>query len=170
MRDAVPYTIDRLLSGVAGAVLGLCCLAGPAHAEVDLAANAGALEVFEPTTPQHVGAYSYLALSLAIPTDRATLVPSLGAEWSPELGAWGFVASLTADFPAGTRLGIDVTASLAHDQLGSQWADATYAAGIGGGVSVFLGPWTVSPSINVFTGLNVSGWTIVPTINLSHSL
>jgi hypothetical protein len=152
----------------AAAILSLTLYSGHALAG-DLVVNAGMLEVAS-IAPEHVGAYPYVALSLVVPTEHVTWIPSLGLEWAPELGAWGVVGSLTADFPVSTGLGIDAIVSIVHDQVGGAFRESTFYAGLGAGVSVFLGRWTISPSVSLFRGLNADAWTVGPALNVGFAL
>jgi hypothetical protein len=141
--------------------------AASSAAAADLAANAGVFELVALDGPEHVGVYTYVAGSLVVPTDAVTIVPGLGIEWSPDLGAWGFFSSLVADFPVGESLGVDAILLVIHDQLGDDFAGAAFYAGLGGGVSWILGRWAVSPSLVVYHGLDVDGWTGSLGVNVS---
>jgi hypothetical protein len=148
-------------------VLGLGCAPGVAAAS-DVSLNAGVVDLVS-TDAKHVGAYPYLGASLIVPTEHVTLVPTLGIEWSPELGGWGLTAALVVDIPVAKRLGLDIIASLVHDQPGDEWSSAAFYAGLGLGVSVFREQWTVSPSVSVLRGLDVEGWTLAPAVNVSYA-
>ena len=132
------------------------------------AINAGVVDVVAPTL-KHVGAYPYVAVSMGVPWDHVFLASTVGVEWSPELGAWGFTGALSIDVPVAKRLGIDVLGSLTHDQAGMAWRGAAFYAGIGAGVSVFCDAWALSPSISAVHGINVGGWTLAPTFNVSRA-
>jgi hypothetical protein len=130
--------------------------------------NVGVVDLVAPTA-DHLGAYPYVAVSVMIPTQRVTLVPTVGVEWSPELGAWGFSGCVVVDVPVAKRIGLDLIGSLIHDQSGTAFGDAAFYAGLGGGVSVFHETWTISPSVSVLRGLNVGGWTLAPAVNLAYA-
>lgn len=142
-------------------------LIGTAKAQ-DFAVNAGAIEVMAIPDGIHLGAYPYLGGSLVFPTKEITFVPGLSVEWSPEFNRWGFVANLVLDRPLNDKIGLDLNLALTHDQEGSKWDEAAFLFGFGPGVSVFLGPLTISPSFCFFRGLNVPGWSFVPGVNISY--
>jgi hypothetical protein len=133
----------------------------------DPAVNAGAIEVIGFPGPEHLGVYPYLAFSLTFPLGTVNLIPALGVEASPDVRRWGFAGTFTADFPVSDRLGVDAIAGVIHDQDGLAFRDAIFLAGLGGGVSITAGHLVVSPSIMAFKGINVSGWSLVPGLNLS---
>ncbi len=142
--------------------------ATPAFA-ADPAVNVGVLEIAALPGAQHLGVYPYLAASIVFANDVAVLIPSLGIECSPELGAWGLVGAFTADFPVGKIVGIDLVLTLVHDQLGLEFDDAAFYLGLGAGASFLWDEWTLSPSVSVFRGLNVDGWSLVPAFNLARA-
>ena len=151
--------------------LAMALLAAPAPAAAfDTAVNVGAIEIVSLPERQHIGAYPYLAVSLAFPLRRVTLIPSLGMEASPELARFGVVASFTADFPVRGPFGLDLVATLIHDQAGSAVAAALFFFGVGVGASWTHGHFTLSPSLNAFTGLNTPGFSLVPALNLAYTL
>lgn len=133
----------------------------------DFAVDAGAVEVIVLPGRSHYGLYPYLGVSLAFPLPRVTLIPALSVEAAPESGRWGFVASLVADFAVHARLGLDVDVVVLHDQPRGDFAAAEFLVGAGGGLSIFLGRWTVSPYVNAFRDLSVAGWALVPGVNLA---
>ncbi|HEY1587245.1 MAG TPA: hypothetical protein VGH63_16230 [Polyangia bacterium] len=138
----------------------------PARA-YDFAVNAGAVEVVTLPERQHAGFYPYLGVSLIFPFSKLALIPSLTVEAAPDIGHWGFVWSLVADFPVHARLGIDADVTLLHDQTGSDVRHAELFLGAGVGFSIFLGRWTISPYCNIFRDLSADGWAIVPGFNLA---
>ena len=150
--------------------LTLATLAASAPARAyDFAVNAGAVEVVAIPARKHVGLYPYLGLSLAFPLPKVTLIPELAVEASPESGRWGFVLSLVADFAVHKRIGLDVDVTIIHDQAGTDVAAAEFLVGAGGGFSLFVGHWTISPYVNVFRDLSVAGWALVPGLNLAFT-
>ncbi|MDP2933613.1 MAG: hypothetical protein Q8N81_05810, partial [bacterium] len=118
----------------------------------------------------HYGMYPYAGPSVAIPFEHLVLIPGLAVEGSPEFNRWGFVGTFTVDFPMNRFVGIDLTTAVVHDQSGTNFAEAVYFAGGGGGISVFLGKWTVSPSVLVLRGVNIPGKSIVPGVNIGYTL
>jgi len=142
------------------------CASGRASA-ADLAVGVGLVEAVAPA-PALLGLYSCAAVSLVLPAASVLLAPTLGIEWSPELGAWGFSGGLVMDVPVAKRLGVDFIASVVHDQAGAAWSEAAFYAGIGAGVSVSRGAWTLSPSVIAFHGINVAGWTLAPGLGVSR--
>jgi hypothetical protein len=149
-------------------IVAFCSIPGVASAS-DPSLSVGMVEVVAPTGG-HVGAYPNVALSIVVPHEHVALIPTLGVEWSPELGAWGFTGAFVVDVPVAKRVGIDVIATVIHDQAGMAVADSAFYAGVGGGVSLFHDAWTLSPSVSLLRGLNVNGWTLAPALNLSYAL
>jgi hypothetical protein len=158
------------MRGIVAATAVAFAIASP-HAALagDFSANAGAIEVVGEPGGDHLGVYPYIAVSQLIPAGKVALIPSLGVEWSPEFGHWGFVPALTADWSLG-RVGLDLNVALIHDQQDHHWGDAAFLAGGGPGMSIYLGKWTVSSYVSWFSGLNVSGGAVVPGLNVSRSL
>lgn len=153
---------------LAPALLAVVLATSPAAARAaDPAVNAGAIEVVGFPGPEHLGVYPYAAFSLTFPLGKVNLIPALGIEASPDVKRWGFAGTFTADFPVSDRLGVDAIAGAIHDQDGLAFKDAIFLAGLGGGVSITAGHLVVSPSIMAFKGLNVSGWSLVPGVNLA---
>jgi hypothetical protein len=149
-------------------LLVLAC-AGEARA-FDVTVGAGATELLALDPLQHVAVYPAVGVSLVQPFEHVTLIPSLSVEYAPETGYWGLVLALVADFPVSDRVGLDVNVTLLHDQPGAKFSEAGYYIGAGVGCSVFLGKWTVSPLVDVFRGLNVPGWSLVPGVNVAYTL
>ena len=145
-----------------GVMLGIATLsvAAPARA-ADFAINTGFVEVVGLPERNQVGFYPYLGVSLAFVLPKVTLIPELTVEASPDSARWGFVLTLVADFAVHKRLGLDVDVTILHDQPGGDFGAAEFLLGVGGGFSVFLGRWTVSPYVNVFRDLSVDGWALV---------
>lgn len=141
----------------------------PAAAQ-DLILNAGTAEVVGVPNGDHFGVYPYVGPSLAIPTEHVVLIPGVAVEYSPEFDRWGLVGTLVADFSIHDRVGIDLTAAIVHDQSGAVFDEAVFFGGGGGGVSVFLGKWTISPYALVLRGVNVPGTSITPGINVGYAL
>ena len=152
------------------AVVVLAVLAGSAPARAfDFAVNTGAVEVVGIPARNHLGFYPYLGVSLAFALPKVTLIPELTVEASPDAARWGFVLTLVADFAVHKRLGLDVDLTILHDQSGADVGSAELFLGVGGGFSVFVGRWTISPYVNVFRDLSVSGWALVPGLNLART-
>lgn len=149
--------------------VGMALLARPARA-ADLGLNVGAIEVLALPGPVHAGVYPALGVSLAFATEHVVWIPSLSLEWSPEFGRGGLVASVVADFPLSSQLGLDVSLTLIHDQPGFEVRRSDLFLGLGGGCSVFLGKWTLSPFVGLFYGLTTPGWSVVPGLNLARTL
>ncbi len=147
----------------------LLALAGEARA-LDFALNAGAIEVLTVPPARHLAVYPSVGVSAVKAFERVTLIPGLAAEWAPETGAWGLVGSLVADFSVNERLGLDLDVTVLHDQAGAAFGQAAFFAGAGGGGSLFFGKWTASVFVNLFHGLNVEGWSLVPGLNVAYAL
>ena len=141
----------------------------PARA-VDWAVSIGAIEAIAVPEGKHLAAYPYLGLSLAIPLPRVTLIPALSIEAAPEVAQWGLVGSFTFDFPISKYLGIDLAVTVIHNQSGLDWSTAELLVGPGAGISLFAGPWTISPFLNFFRDLTFPGWVLVPGINAAYTL
>jgi hypothetical protein len=153
----------------AAVVLAMLAWSAPARA-FDVAVNAGAVEVVGLPGRNQVGLYPYFGVSLAFVLPKVTLIPELTVEASPDAARWGFVLTLVADFAVHKRIGIDVDVTLLHDQPGADFGAAEFLLGAGGGFSIFLGHWTVSPYLNVFRDLSIAGWALVPGLNLAFTL
>jgi hypothetical protein len=132
------------------------------------AVNFGMNEVVALPQPAHVGLYGYAAGSLIWVFDGFTITPSFGAEWSPELRRWGFVASLGTSISLTERLGLDLAARFIHDQAGDDWSRADYLLGAGVGVSFVLRDVILSPSLNGYRALSSPGWVFVPALNFAY--
>ena len=148
----------------------LILLAGPPARAAEVALNAGAIEVLALPGPSHAGLYPYIGVSLVVPTEKVTLIPGLAFELAPESGRLGLVASLVADWALSDRLGFDLNAALIHDQPGLDFRASEFFIGAGPGVSAFFGKWTASLYVNVFRGLNVDVWSVVPGVNIARTL
>ena len=122
-----------------------------------------------PGPPVHAGTYASLGLWAAFDLKRVTLIPQVAVEAAPETGQWGFMPMFTADFPVHKRLGLDITAMLMHNQTGGDWSRAEVLLGGGPGVSVFLGPWTVSPNALFLYNFMAGGWAFFPGVGLSRA-
>lgn len=137
----------------------------------NFAGNIGVLETVGIPDGTHLGVYLFSTASLVIPVnDKVSLIPNLGAEWAPEFDRWGFIGILVADYTISQRVGLDLNLIFVHDQFKGKWNEALYFFGFGPGFSIFLDKWTISPSVNFYRGLNVSGWCVDPTINISYVL
>jgi|KBSMisStaDraftv2_1062788.scaffolds.fasta_scaffold1192939_1 hypothetical protein len=156
------------MGGRAAVLAGLVLVGASttAHA-ADFAVNTGFVEVVIIPEREHLGFYPYLGVSLAFPLPKLTLIPELTVEASPDARRWGFVATLVADFAVHRCIGLDVDVTLLHDQPGGDFGAAEFLVGVGGGFSIFVGTWTLSPFVNVFRDLSVPGWAVVPGLNLA---
>ena len=151
------------------ALVAVMFASSPARA-VDVALNAGAVEVVAIPQTQHLGFYPYAGISLTEAFTHVALVPSLVIEFAPENGHWGFVGALVVDFPVTKRIGLDIDAVILHDQPGFDFAKAELLVGGGVGFSIYLGRWTVSPYVNVLYDLVVAGQVVVPGLNVAFTL
>jgi hypothetical protein len=152
----------------ARAVLATLLVASTAQA-ADFAVNAGALEVVG-LPPQHLGLYLYAGGSLAFVSERGALVPGLALEVAPENGRLGLVATVVADYPVTSGLGVDAQLALIHDQQGLDFRSSVFFAGAGGGVSLFFGKFTVSPFLNLFIALDsTKALSLVPGVNVAYA-
>jgi hypothetical protein len=136
---------------------------------MDVALNLGFIEAVAAPGGAHIGAYPSVGVSLAFPLKHVTLIPSLSVEVA-ETGHWGFVGSFVTDFPVTDWLGLDLDVTLIHDQPGGDFDHAELLVGAGLGCSFFFGKNALSPFVNVFRDVTVSGWAIVPGLNLAIGL
>ena len=148
----------------------LVLLSGSPALAADVALNLSALEVVTVPPPAHGGFYPSVGVSLAFPLGPVTIIPSLALEWSFDQGRGGLVLSATADFPVSERLGIDLNVFLVHDQPGLRVSESVFYVGAGPGLSIFLGKWTISPSLGVYAGLTTPGLSFGPAINLAWTI
>lgn len=153
------------------ALIGL--LLSPTPAAATLPTTGAAIGVGEymnlPGPPLHAGVYVSMGVWAAFELRRVTLIPQLAIEVAPESRQWGFIPTLTADFPVHKRLGLDLVAMLMHNQTDSDWDHAEVLFGGGPGVSVFLGPWTVSPNALFLYNFMSGSWACFPGIGLSRT-
>lgn len=149
-----------------GKILLALLLAAPSAQAKPLALNVGALEA-RGLPDTHVGVYPYLAVSDERELGPFTLLPSVGAEWCPETGRWGFIATVVADYPVGKIVGVDLLATLIHDQGGAGFNDALYLLGVGPGLSVTVEPVVLSPFVFFYKLLNAPGFSWSPGLNVS---
>ena len=155
--------------GARGTLVLALLIASTARA-ADFAVNAGALEVVG-LPPQHLGLYLYAGGSAAFVSEHAALVPGLSFEVAPENGRLGLVATVVADYPVASGLGLDAQLALIHDQQGFDFKTAVFFAGAGAGVSFFLGKFTVSPFVNLFVELDATrALSLVPGVNVAYAL
>ncbi|MDP3775297.1 MAG: hypothetical protein Q8Q85_13625 [Gemmatimonadales bacterium] len=117
--------------------------------------TAGTIEVLT-TGADHAAVYANGGgFALFAPSDRLAIIPGLALEYSPDVEAWGAVASCVFDVPiSGTPLGADVVTLLLHDQLGGDFANASFYLGGGLGGSWFINDhWTLSLAWNYYRGV-----------------
>ncbi|MBI4434862.1 hypothetical protein HY635_03570 [Candidatus Uhrbacteria bacterium] len=118
--------------------------------------TAGTIEVLNAPSPSHAAVYANGGgFALFAPSDRLAIIPGLALEYSPDVEAWGVVASCVFDVPIpGTPLGADLVALLLHDQLGGDFANASLYVGGGLGGSWFIDDhWTFSLAWNYYRGV-----------------
>lgn len=144
-------------------------LSVPASA-VDVAITVGVSETLVMPKTEHGGLYPAVGLAWIVPAGPVTLSPGIAVEWSPEFARDGLVLSLFADKAVSERIGIDLGVSLMHDQPEFRLAESGFYAGAAAGFSVFLGPWTLSPSVGAFLGLNQPGWALLPGVLFARTL
>lgn len=140
---------------------------GAAYAQ-DIAANIGVLQVRNLPGGENLGMYPYVGPSVMIKTKHVTLVPGLSLEWAPETDRWGFVGTFVTDFPIASHVGLDLLVAAGTDWSGME-REGLYFGGAGGGCSIFIEQWTVSPFGILFQNLNIPGHTFVPGLNISYS-
>jgi hypothetical protein len=134
--------------------------------------NVGVSEVVLLPEPQHYAAYGYVAVTLPIPTGWHELyvIPGLGFEVAPEVSRGGGLAALTFERMLGTRVAGDLIVSLVHDQERLDFDGALFSLGLGAGVSIAVGDFSLSPSCYVYRVLGSPDWSFAPTLNLAHLL
>lgn len=123
-----------------------------------------------PGPPVHAGVYVSVGLWATWDLGKLTLTPQLAVEVAPETRQWGFLPTLTADFPVHRRLGIDLIAMLMHNQTDSDWKNAEILLGGGPGLSVFLGAWTLQPNVVVLYDFMTGGAALFPCFGVSRTL
>jgi hypothetical protein len=154
------------------AAAALVLLATPPRAHADDAwLNLGASEVLVIPDVAHYAVYGYVAVTL--PFDMhwhgVYLIPGLGFELAPEVGHGGLVGYLTAERSLSASVAGDLILTVTHDQPGLAFEEATFAVGVGLGVSIALGSVVLSPSTSVYRSIDAPAWSLAPTLNLAHA-
>ena len=150
---------------VAGVMIGL---PGVARAE-DVAVAAGVAEVLTEPGHEHVGVYPYAAVGVVFPAGPWFVIPSLGVEYSPEVGRWGLFGAVTLDVPVSRRVGVDFIGTLSHDQPGAHWDEAELAVGAGLGLSIATQYAVLAPSLCVYRAVAKNEWSLVPGLNAARA-
>ena len=151
-----------------GAVMAVALgVSAPARAQT-LAVNVGAIDVVG-LPPQHLGFYPYAGVSLAVASGPLTFIPAVALEYSPDQSRWGAVLTLTLDYSVAEWMGVDLNLGLIHDMAAFDFAASAFFLGGGPGVTFLFGKLSVSPGVNLFRGLNVPGWALVPALNVGYS-
>lgn len=122
-----------------------------------------------PGPPVHAGAYVSSGIWAAFDLGRVVLIPQVAVEVAPETRQWGFIPTLTADFPIHRRVGIDITAMLMHNQADLEWSQAEVLLGGGPGVSVYLGSWMVSPNALFLYNFMTGSAAFFPGVGISRT-
>src|SRR5262245_20623153 len=121
----------------AATLVALAVLALPAPALAgDLWLNANVSEIIVVPDVAHGGVYLAAAVTVPIDLTDFLLIPGAGFEFAPEFGRGGAIAMVTAEKSLTPRLAADLILTLIHDQPGLSWDEATFAAGLGAGVSI----------------------------------
>jgi hypothetical protein len=147
----------------------LLLAAAPARA-VEVGLTGSATEVVVVPGPSHGGFYPALGVTLAFPTPAVTFLASLSLEWCFECARGGFLLVGTADFPVAEHLGLDVNLTLLHDQPGLRFDQSVFFVGLGPGLSVLLGPVTLSAFVSAMLGGSPLGWSVVPGVAFTYTL
>lgn len=117
---------------------------------------------------RHLGVYGALEVGyIWALSPRFALIPSAGLAFAPDTHAWGGIAKLTAEWHISDYVGLDLIASVMHDQPGLHWSHAELFAGVGPGVSLFLAHGRLIVSASVLFMHNVangSGGVVVPAL------
>lgn len=127
-----------------------------AYAETTYGATVGVIEVRNAPDPSHAATYVNGGGFAVMLVGPVSLIPGLALEYSTDIGSWGAVASGVCDIPLGKApFGFDIVALLLHDQLGSDFANAAFYLGVGGGGTWFIDEKTTfSLAWNYYRGLN----------------
>ncbi len=151
--------------------LGILLLPATSAAKPVLGAAIGVGEYMNlPGPPVHAGVYASGGLWAAFDIRKVTITPQLAVEVAPETRQWGFIPTLTADFPVHARVGIDLIAMLMHNQTDSDWDHAELLLGGGPGLSIYLGSWTLQPNVIVLYNFMTSGAALFPGMGLARTL
>jgi len=153
---------------IALAVILAAVAPSAARADEQLAVAAGFAEALSVPATAHLGAYPFAALALVVPAGRCAVVPSVGVEYAPDTGHWGFLATVVVDTPVSKAVGVDVIVSLAHDQPGARWDDAAFAAGGGFGLSITTAPAVVSPSLLFYADVASGALSVSPGVSVAR--
>ncbi len=117
---------------------------------------------------RHLGIYGAIEAGyIRALSSRFALIPSMGFAFAPDTHAWGGIAKLTAEWHISDYVGLDLIASVMHDQPGLHWSHAEFFAGFGPGVSLFLAHGRLIVSASVLFMHNVangSGGVVVPAL------
>lgn len=123
---------------------------------------------------RHLGVYGAIEAGyLWAISPRFALVPSIGIAFAPDTHAWGGITKLTAEWHISDYVGLDLIASVMHDQPGLHWSHAELFVGLGPGVSIFLahGKLIVSASVLFMHNVaNGSGGVVVPSLLLGWKI
>lgn len=146
----------------------------PVSSDIRYGVSAGAVEVSTAPHATHVGAYGIAGGYAIIPLGADALIPAVSFEYSPDTSAWGGVLTLTYDTPlASAPLGIDVTAILLSDLVGSDVSLAALYGGAGLGATWFMDDhWSCSAAVNIYHGVNIMaapGWTAGPILFFGYA-
>ena len=145
--------------------VAILVVSGTAQA-TPLALNVGALEA-RALPDDHIGVYPFVAVSDERELGPFIVLPSVGVEWCPETAHWGFIATVVADYPIGEVTGLDLLATLIHDQDGVGFDDALFLLGVGPGLSITIEPLVVSPFVFFYKLLNAPGFSWSPGLNIA---
>jgi len=132
--------------------------------------NLGVSEILLLPHPQHYAVYAYVGVTLPIATGWHELyvIPGLMFELAPEVSRGGGVATLTFERAVSARVAADLIVSLVHDQPGLAFDESLFSFGLGAGVSIAVGEWSLSPSCSFYRVLDSPDWSVAPTLNLAH--
>jgi hypothetical protein len=149
-------------------VISLAGAPSTARAGEQLAVAAGIAEDISVPAAAHEGAYSYAAVAVVIPAGPVAVVPSVGVEYAPDTGHWGFIGTVVVDTPITRSVGFDVIVSGGHDQPGSRWHEAAFAAGGGIGLSITTRHAVISPSVCMFADVGTGELSITPGVSVAR--
>jgi hypothetical protein len=166
----------RLVLVAVAATLPVVTLAAPRRAGAEPVvpwANLGVSEIVLLPDPAHYAVYVYAAVTLPIATSwhEWYVIPGLAFEIAPEVARGGLVGSVTLEHLLSARVAGDVIVSLVHDQTDLDFDTALFSLGLGAGVSIAVGDFSLSPSCSVYRVIagGAGDWSLAPTLNLAHA-
>lgn len=156
-------------------VVALCCsLTANAQENsppISLSANIGWFGLVT-SDAQWLGSYMFVGPSVTVPFhEHFNLITGVSFEAAPQIGNWGFVATIIADVPIASWLALDAALNFVHDE--DPALELERGSSTTGYVSVAVGPTFVLPNgctISAMAQLNYSleglGYTLSPLVSI----